>query len=236
MQSMKPPKISRPIEVRQELASPFHQRAEVGPKPVFAKQNVPNFNQPQSQPRAAKKISIEDFETYSTLGEGGFGKVFLVRKRTNSRYYAMKRVAKSRFVNQDFVEQAITEKEVMRRASHPFIVKLHYSFQNSRYLYYVMDWMEGGPLFEVIRRFGRLSEEAARFYASEVLLALKYLHENLGVIYRDLKPDNVLLDREGHIRLTDFGLSKSKLTSRSQTDKLHTRNSRVHRPRNSAGA
>lgn len=224
MQSMKPPKISRPIEIRQELASPFNRGGEVGLKPVFAKQNVPNFNQTYLQPqnRVGKKISIEDFETYSTLGEGGFGKVFLVKKRTNSRYYAMKRVAKSRFVNQDFVEQAITEKEVMRRASHPFIVRLHYSFQNSRYLYYVMDWMEGGPLFEVIRRFGRLSEEAARFYASEVLLALKYLHENLGVIYRDLKPDNVLLDREGHIRLTDFGLSKSWLISWSKEDEFDT--------------
>ena len=160
-----------------------------------------------------KKVTIDHFLVVGQLGEGGFGRVFLVKKKTKDKYYAMKRVAKSKFASQDMMEQAITEKEIMHRSTCKFITKLHYSSQHDRYLYYVMDWAEGGELFSHIRRYGRLTEPLAQFYAAESIVALKYLHENMKVIYRDLKPDNILLDREGHIKLTDFGLSKSQLKS-----------------------
>lgn len=95
----------------------------------------------------------------------------------------------------------------MEKLSNPFIVKLHYAFQTGEKLYFVMDFLNGGELFYHLRREQRFTEERAKFYAAEILLALECLHEN-GVIYRDLKPENVLLDAEGHVKLTDFGLSK----------------------------
>lgn len=95
----------------------------------------------------------------------------------------------------------------MKQLSHPFIVKLNYAFQTPDKLYFVTDFLNGGELFFHLCNEIRFSEERARFYAAEILLALNHLHEN-GIIYRDLKPENVLLDSEGHIRITDFGLSK----------------------------
>ena len=91
--------------------------------------------------------------------------------------------------------------------SNPFIVKLHYAFQNPEKLYFVMDFLNGGELFYHLRKEGWFSEERTVFYSAEIVLALDCLHKN-GVVYRDLKPENVLLDKRGHIKLTDFGLSK----------------------------
>lgn len=101
----------------------------------------------------------------------------------------------------------IAEREILERINHPFIVKLHFAFQTPRKLYFVMDFLNGGELFYHLRREVRFSEERTCFYAAEILLALECLHKN-HVIYRDLKPENVLLDSEGHVKLTDFGLSK----------------------------
>lgn len=101
----------------------------------------------------------------------------------------------------------IAEREILEKLQHPFIVKLHYAFQTPKKLYFVMDFLNGGELFQHLKREVRFSEERTRFYIAEVILAIEFLHDN-GVIYRDLKPENVLLDYRGHIKLTDFGLSK----------------------------
>ena len=100
---------------------------------------------------------------------------------------------------------------ILEKIRNPFIVRLHYAFQTPEKLYFVMDFLNGGELFYHLRREQRFSEDRTRFYAAEILVALECLHEN-GIIYRDLKPENVLLDSEGHIKLTDFGLSKIKQT------------------------
>ena len=97
----------------------------------------------------------------------------------------------------------------MQQITHPFVVKLHYAFQSNECLYFVTDFLNGGELFFHLCNEIRFSEDRARFYAAEIVLALAHLHEN-GIIYRDLKPENVLLDFEGHLKLTDFGLSKVK--------------------------
>jgi len=101
----------------------------------------------------------------------------------------------------------IAEREILERITSPFIVKLHFAFQTPKKLYFVMDFLNGGELFYHLKLEGRFSEMRTSFYAAEILLALECLHSN-GIIYRDLKPENVLLDSEGHIKLTDFGLSK----------------------------
>jgi serine/threonine protein kinase len=101
----------------------------------------------------------------------------------------------------------IAEREILEKINHPFIVKLHFAFQTPSKLYFVMDFLNGGELFYHLKREGRFTESRTVFYSAEILLALDCLHKN-GIIYRDLKPENVLLDSDGHIKLTDFGLSK----------------------------
>jgi serine/threonine protein kinase len=105
---------------------------------------------------------------------------------------------------------------ILERLNHPFIVKLHYAFQTPERLYFVMDFLNGGELFFHLRRDVRFDEARSRFYAAEMILALECLHSN-GIIYRDLKPENVILDSEGHLKLTDFGLSKLQASSDQRT-------------------
>jgi serine/threonine protein kinase len=154
-----------------------------------------------------QKISIYDFKIIKTLGKGSFGKVLLVNNIHNKRYYAMKVLKKEFLKKQNQVAHTKTEREILEKITHPFVVKLHYAFQSSDKLHLVCDYMPGGEIFYHLRKEGCFSEERAKFYICEIILALEHLHKN-GIIYRDLKPENILLDREGHIKLTDFGLSK----------------------------
>lgn len=158
-------------------------------------------------------ISLDDFIRLDVLGEGGYGKVFLVKKKDNEKLYALKKVKKKLFNNILRLKDAINEKNIMIRSSHPFIVKLYFSFQDKKNLYYCMEYVEGGVLFKYIREQGRLSENITRFYIAQVVMALKYLHEDCKIIYRDLKPENLLLDKMGYIKVSDFGLSTSNITS-----------------------
>lgn len=156
------------------------------------------------------RIGEGDFEFLRCIGKGSFGQVFLVRKRTDTtgRLLAMKILKKSRVANtRKRLEYVVTERRVLRRANHPFIAQLRYAFQSRSQLYLVTDFFGGGELLMHLRRLRRFTEAKARFFAAEVALGLEYLHER-GIVHRDLKPENVLLDEEGHVRLTDFGLSK----------------------------
>merc|ERR1711988_230458 len=110
-------------------------------------------------------------------------------------------------IKRNQVEHTKTERNVLETVSHPFIVTLHYAFQTPKKLYFVLEYCPGGELFFHLSRAGCFSEGRCRFYASEILLAIEYLHR-LNIIYRDLKPENILLDADGHVKLTDFGLSK----------------------------
>lgn len=119
----------------------------------------------------------------------------------------MKRVAKSQLESAKDIQRAENERKIMEMNNHPFIINLHYAFQTDKFLYYVMDFAEGGELFTILRHKGKLSEKIVQQYAAEIILALAHLHSN-NILYSDLKLENLLIDRDGHILLTDFGLSQ----------------------------
>uniref|UniRef100_A0A0A9YAP4 Serine/threonine-protein kinase Sgk3 n=3 Tax=Lygus hesperus TaxID=30085 RepID=A0A0A9YAP4_LYGHE len=149
-----------------------------------------------------------DFDFLSVIGKGSFGKVFLAMHITDKQYYAVKVLSKKLIMMKNEVKHIMSERNVLlKNLSHPFLVSLKFSFQTFDKLYLVLDYINGGDLYYHLQQQGRFGERRARFYSAEIICALGHLH-SLGVIYRDLKPENILLDSEGHIVLTDFGLSK----------------------------
>ena len=145
------------------------------------------------------------------IGKGSFGKVILVRRKVDNTLYAMKVLQKLNIMKRNQVEHTKTERSVLGRIDHPFIVGMKFAFQSHDKLYFVLDYCAGGELFFHLGKEGKFSEERSRLYAAEIALGLQYLH-GFDVIYRDLKPENVLLTHDGHIRLTDFGLSKEGIS------------------------
>ncbi|KAJ4297265.1 hypothetical protein N0V88_004183 [Collariella sp. IMI 366227] len=156
------------------------------------------------------KISAEDFEPLRCLGKGSYGTVLLVKERATGRLFAQKQFKKaSLIVHKKLVEQTKTERQILESVNrHPFVVNLYYAFQDHEKLYLILEYGQGGELFTYLKAERMLSEDKAVFYMAEMVLALSHLHQNLGVVYRDLKPENCLLDAQGHLLLTDFGLSK----------------------------
>jgi len=154
---------------------------------------------------------LDDLSLLKVIGKGSCENVLLVQNRHGRGVYAMKTLRKDQLLSSSQVAHAKTELNVLKSASHPFIVRLHYAFQSAWNLYIVMEYCPGGELFFHLSRAGRFSERRCRFYAAEILLAIEYLH-TLGVIYRDLKAENVLIDAYGHVKLADFGLSKEGIT------------------------
>ncbi|PWA02227.1 hypothetical protein BB558_001651 [Smittium angustum] len=150
---------------------------------------------------------LANYNVKKTLGTGTFGRVYLSNKKNSPEFYAIKVLKKSQVVKFKQVEHINNEKNILESISHPFIVKLHCTFQDLRSLYMVMDFVPGGELFSHLRRHGRFSEDVAKFYTSEIVLAVEFLHRN-NIVYRDMKPENLLLDSDGHIKITDFGFSK----------------------------
>ena len=158
--------------------------------------------------KPANKPQLQDFETLKLIGKGTYGKVMLVRKIDNGKIFAMKILDKRNIVETNEVEHTMAEREVLSTIDNPFIVHLYYSFQSENKLYFVMDFVNGGELFFHLQNERRFAVARAKFYAAEILLALEHLHQH-NIIYRDLKPENVLLTAKGHVCLTDFGLSKT---------------------------
>ncbi|KAL4810410.1 kinase-like domain-containing protein [Aspergillus unguis] len=157
-----------------------------------------------------RKMTTDDFDPLLCLGKGSFGTVLLVRHALTGKLYAQKQLKKASItVHKKLVEQTKTERTILESVNrHPFVVKLFYAFQDHERLYLVLEYAQGGELFTHLAMERMFDEDAAAFYMAEMVLALEHLHQNVGVIYRDLKPENCLLDREGHLLLTDFGLSK----------------------------
>jgi len=143
----------------------------------------------------------------NVIGKGGFAKVMQVRKKDNGKIYAMKVLKKKELIARKQVAHTNTERKILQDIDNPFIVALRFAFQTATKLYMVLDYFNGGELFFHLKNNGHFPEVRARFYAAEIVLALECMHVN-RIIYRDLKPENILLDEKGHIRLTDFGLSK----------------------------
>ncbi|PKX99022.1 cAMP-dependent protein kinase catalytic subunit pkaC [Aspergillus novofumigatus IBT 16806] len=153
------------------------------------------------------KYSLDDFTMQRTLGTGSFGRVHLVQSKHNHRFYAIKVLKKAQVVKMKQVEHTNDERRMLNRVRHPFLITLWGTWQDARNLYMVMDFVEGGELFSLLRKSQRFPNPVAKFYAAEVTLALEYLHSQ-QIIYRDLKPENLLLDRHGHLKITDFGFAK----------------------------
>ena len=161
--------------------------------------------------KRSKKVAVDDFEMMRVLGKGCAGKVLLVRHKPTSDLFALKAITKRHVLAHQELQHTLTEQAVLKRMAaegkDPFVVKLWWSFHDREHLFLVMDFHPGGDLATQLARWGRLGRDRARFYAAEIVEGVEGLHKN-GVIYRDLKPENVLIGSDGHIVLTDFGLSK----------------------------
>ncbi|KAH3670968.1 hypothetical protein OGAPHI_000679 [Ogataea philodendri] len=163
-----------------------------------------------------RKKNVTDFQPIRVLGKGSYGKVILVKDKVSGRLYAQKQLKKaSMVVNAKNYERTLTERTILERVKHPNVVKLFYALQDFDKLYLMLEYLEGGELFHHLSQERILSEKVASFYVAEIILALRHLHLHTGVIYRDLKPENCMLNRRGHLVLTDFGLSKVSTESSS---------------------
>lgn len=158
-----------------------------------------------------RKITLEKFEFVKVLGKGTFGKVVLSREKATGKLYAMKILKKNLILQRDEVAHTSTENQVLKKTKHPFLTALRYSFETDNRICFVMEYANGGELFFHLSRERCFSEERTRFYGAEIVSALGYLHGN-GIIYRDLKLENLLLDQDGHVKIADFGLCKVDIT------------------------
>jgi len=155
-----------------------------------------------------KRLKVDDFEKIKVIGRGAFGEVRVARKKDTSEIFAMKIMKKSEMVKKNQVAHIRAERDVLALADNPWVVELHFSFQDDFNLFLVMEFLQGGDLMTVLMDKDILTEEATRFYVAEIALAIVSVHR-LNYVHRDLKPDNILLDKSGHIKLSDFGLCKA---------------------------
>lgn len=160
-----------------------------------------------SQDFDGQRLTPSHFRPLQLLGKGSFGEVYLVEKKDTKQQFAMKILMKNKIMGQNLIRYAMTERNVMSCVKHPFIVGLRFSFQTENKLYLILDYCPGGSLASYLTREKRFTEDRAKAYLCEILLGIEELHKR-DIIYRDLKPDNIVLDREGHVLITDFGLSK----------------------------
>ncbi|WOL09240.1 putative serine/threonine protein kinase IREH1 [Canna indica] len=158
-------------------------------------------------PTIKDRTSIDDFEIIKPISRGAYGRVFLAKKRTTGDLFAIKVLKKADMIRKNAVESILAERDILITVRNPFVVRFFYSFTSRENLYLVMEYLNGGDLYSLLRNLGCLDEDVARIYIAEVVLALEYLH-SMRVVHRDLKPDNLLIAHDGHIKLTDFGLSK----------------------------
>ena len=165
------------------------------------------------------KITLDDFQTVKVLGTGAFGKVSLVYNEELKRYFAMKALKKEYIKKNQQTRHTKEERKILETIDYPFISKLYYAFQTKKSLYMITEFMAGGEMFHHLHDCGHFDENRTRFYIAELVLAIDHLHKH-NILYRDLKPENILLDEIGHIKLTDFGLSK--IMNNIEKDKTYT--------------
>ncbi|CAG9318609.1 unnamed protein product [Blepharisma stoltei] len=156
-------------------------------------------------------IKKSSFEILGEIGSGSFGNVYQVRKKDSGEIFAMKALSKPMLISKNQLKYAVAECKILKAIKFPFIVRLYWAFQSQSYLYMILEFCPNGDFSSLLQLAGHLSTEVAKFYIAEMILAIEYLH-SFDIIYRDLKPQNLLLDSEGHIKLTDFGLSKENVS------------------------
>jgi len=155
------------------------------------------------------RLGADDFETIKVIGKGAFGEVRLVQKIDSGKIYAMKTLIKSEMVKRDQLAHVKAERDILAEAREteiPWVVQLYFSFQDPIYLYLIMEFCPGGDLMTMLIKYDTFSEDVTRFYMAECVSAISSIH-NIGFVHRDIKPDNILIDKDGHIKLSDFGLS-----------------------------
>jgi serine/threonine protein kinase len=153
------------------------------------------------------EISFKELEEKRTLGQGAFGRVKLVTHKTTGQTYALKCLIKEDIVANNLQDHVMNERNVMRMLDHPFILHLHNTYKDSKYVYFLLELALGGELFTFLRKMGRFNEKTGRFYAAQVVLGFQHMHSK-DILYRDLKPENLILDSKGYLKIVDFGLAK----------------------------
>ena len=170
--------------------------------------NISQNNNKDSSELVTVKLSYADFEPLKLLGTGAFGRVILVRYNSNNKLYAMKMLSKNQIKIKKQEKHSKNERDLMVKLNNPFILNIKFAFQDESKLYIVSEFLQGGDMFYHIHHSTiKMTEDTVKFYVIELILGIEFLHKN-NVIFRDLKPENILLDSEGHIRISDFGLSK----------------------------
>ncbi|CAI2369419.1 unnamed protein product [Moneuplotes crassus] len=173
------------------------------------KKHLVQQSREESKQSNGRQLSIHDFDFLSTLGTGTFGRVRLVRFKHDSKCdpMALKMLKKTEIIRLKQVDHVRSEKKILETIRHPFIVQLQDTFQTESHVFMLLDYACGGELFSLLRREGRFSNDVGLFFATEIVLAFEYLHSK-EIAYRDLKPENLLVDKDGHVRITDFGFAK----------------------------
>jgi len=162
---------------------------------------------PPPIPLSKEDVNLESFEIIKTIGTGSFGRVHLVKSKANDKYYAMKAIPKRHIVKEQHIGHIKEEKKILSELHHPLFIQLYGTFHTRTHLFIITNFVAGGELFAILKKKSRFTNSVARFYAAEVTVALEYLHSK-DIIYRDLKPENVMVDVTGHIRIVDFGFAK----------------------------
>ena len=175
--------------------------------PLIQTPTMSSLSSISSTSEQRKKPTEDDFEELKLISNGAYGAVYLVRHRLNAERYAMKKIKKQNLILRNQVQQVFTERDIMTFTDNPFVVALICTFETKKHLCMVMEYVEGGDVAILIKNMGPLPLDMARVYFAETTLAVEYLH-SYGIIHRDLKPDNLLITSMGHVKLTDFGLSK----------------------------
>lgn len=162
-------------------------------------------------------MKLDDFEPIRTVGTGSYGRVILVQDiRRKEETYALKVLSKERIVQKKQVEHTLSERKIQSAISFPFIARMIGCFKDNANLFIVYEYVKGGEMFSHLRRLTKFSETVSRFYAAQIVLIIEYLH-NLDIVYRDIKPENILFDSNGYIKLTDFGFAKRLKNARTYT-------------------
>ncbi|XP_046679819.1 cAMP-dependent protein kinase catalytic subunit beta-like [Homalodisca vitripennis] len=193
---------------------PMYGPLDIGDFQKFNSQARAMFQQIYNETSSPHK-NTEDFEKITLLGQGAFGKVLLVKETKEKDLYAMKALEKRHIFRMKQVAHVLNEKKILQCIDSPFCVRMDYFGKDNSYLYFFMPFISGGEMFCHLQRMGKFKEDLAKFYAAQVTLGLEYLH-NVRLVYRDLKPENLLIDHLGYVKITDFGFTKP-IQSRTYT-------------------